>query len=224
MFNIASQWAKPSLNLPSLSLSLKHLPSHFPLLKFHQPPGKKKKKGREGWNMKYSYEKTWVPKKGLFFKPVITFHGNKEKLKKNNTSPWFSTPTTFLSRQWISWSDKGLANVILRGPFSGMPGIKKPFLSLSKKKKTEREREAATVGLGTRRRGSQHAISCTCCRMQISMCGKSSRTRLSWRSTEEYWYDNARSFPDTDSRGHWGCSNWPHAKKRVGLTGLWGQP
>lgn len=118
--------------------------------------------------MKCSYEKTWVPKKGLFFKPVITFHGNREKLKKNNTSPWFSTPTTFLSRQWISWSDKGLANVILRGPFSGMPGIKKPF-PLGKKKKVEKDRKReATVGLGTRRRGSQHAISHTCWRMQIS--------------------------------------------------------
>lgn len=168
--------------------------------------------------MKCSCEKTWVPKKGLFFKPVITFHGNREKLKKNNTSPWFSTPTTFLSRQWISWSDKGLANVILRGPFSGMPGIKKPFPlekinKYYKKKKVEKDREReATVGLGTRRRGSQHAISHTCWRMQISMCGKSSRTRLSWRSTEEYWYDNARGFPDSDSRGHRGCSNWPHTR------------
>lgn len=160
-------------------------------------------------------QKNLSAKKGLFFKPVITFLGNREKLKKNNTSPWFSTPTTFLSRQWISWSDKGLANVILRGPFSGMPGIKKPFPLEIKKVEKDRGREA-TVGLGTRRRGSQHAISHTCWRMQISMCGKSSRTRLSWRSTEEYWYDNARGFPDSDSRGHWGCSNWPHARKREG--------
>lgn len=176
--------------------------------------------------MKCSCEKTWVPKKGLFFKPVITFHGNREKLKKNNTSPWFSSPTTFLSRQWISWSDKGLANVILRGPFSGMPGIKKPF-RLEKKEEEEKEGEEveeywegeATVGPRTRKRGSQHASSQTWWQMQISMCGKSSRTRLSWRSTEEYWYDNARGFPDSDSRGHWGCSNWPHTR-RVGV-GAW---
>lgn len=135
MFNIASQWAQPSLWTPLPSY--KHLPSNFPLLKFHQPFEKKKKK--EGWTMKYSCEKNLsAKKKGLFFKPVITFHGNREKLKKNNTSPWFSTPTTFLSRQWISWSDKGLANVILRGPFSGMPGIKETFPSWGKKKKENR--------------------------------------------------------------------------------------
>lgn len=149
MFNIASQWAHPSLNLPSLPLAqapaFTFSTSKIPLAAWK----KREEKKREGWNMKCSYEKTWVPKKGLFFKPVITFHGNKEKLKKNNTSPWFSTPTTFLSRQWISWSDKGLANVILRGPFSGMPGIKKPF-PLEKKKRVEKDREGGNSRLGNK--------------------------------------------------------------------------
>ena len=141
MFNIASQWAQPSLNLPSLPRS--QAPA-FTFSTSKIPPASRleKKKGKkEGWNMKCSYEKTWVPKKGLFFKPVITFHGNREKLKKNNTSSWFSTPTTFLSRQWISWSDKGLANVIHRGRFSGMPGIKKPFPFEKKKKEESRKRQ-----------------------------------------------------------------------------------
>lgn len=161
--------------------------------------------------MKYSCKKTWVPKKGLFFKPVITFHGNREKLKKNNTSPWFSTPTTFLSRQWISWSDKGLANVILRGPFSGMPGIKETFPSWgeTEKRKTEVEKYEG----GSTRRGSQHAIANAGWQTRISMCGKISRTGLSWRSAAEYWYDNVRGFRGSTGRGHRGRSNWPHATR-----------
>lgn len=51
---------------------------------------KKKKRRRGGGWMKYEMqlrENLSARKEGLFFRLVITFHGNSEKLKKNNNSP-----------------------------------------------------------------------------------------------------------------------------------------